>query len=777
MIHPASKCRKPRIPLHMPLRMPLRILFLFLLARSRLFGAESPFACAFFCAAMSTHSPPLPLLAGCAAAALVPPFSAGTVLSFFSCALAAAFHGLCRLIFGIRIPRRDDACALIACFSQLLPALILSGGLTYNVLSALLNALCAAALAPALCSALLVKPSRRLLLHEEQLSCALTALLLLISLCAVPRAGTFLSRTAAALMTLILSFCGCGMGALAGVGAGSALRIGGADPFIGAALSLSGVLAGCVREAPRPLACLAFASANLLSASWGLGYSPAALEIPVLLTACLLYCLIPLPLLRRIRLQTAPRPSRIDPERLAVRIRRKAARRLGEIGGIFGELADGYGEASHLPTEGQLIARMKHTLCSDCEHFADCRSKGNDSPALRLCRQAAQTVLTCTDETNASLPDELISLCRRPRLAKERLLPLLKQLAKDRREHLKRGESRSLTARQFREAQNILESLSTRLNSEICLNGECARIARAALDRAGIRCRDVLAVLDDRIEIVCTLREGTWDGRRARLAADLLSGETGIPFTPLLNHGRIMSECELYLVQCPALTARFFAASMPMEDGMPCGDAHTVQQLPDGRFIAALSDGMGSGEEAARESRRCICLLRKFVSAGIDRDAALTAVNQLMMMCSGDEMFATADLCIINLYSGIASFSKLGACRSFLLQEKGIRQIAGGRLPLGILDRVDAASASAEVFPGDLLIMISDGVADEMKDGQITDLLAMLPSLRTCSPKEAVERILDRASHRDGTHRSDDMTVIAVRILERKPPKGVDQTT
>jgi len=742
------------------------MLIMALLSGARLWGELSPFAPAFLCAALSRGVPGAPLLAGCMLGALWNTQTLPDIAVPLSCLTACLTHRLVRLLekrLSFRTPP-DGLCIIEAMLSAMLPALIFSGGLSYNIVTGGLNALAAGMLAPALVSGLSIRRSRRQLLPEEQLSAALLTLLGLISLCPLPRIGSFLSQTGAVLLSLIGSFAGCGMGALAGIASGSALALSGSDPFIGSSLCLCGLLAGCMREVNRPTACVVFAASSMLTVTWGLGYTLGIIEPYCLLCGSILYCLIPKKQLVRLRGWMAPRLPGADPEHLAVRVRRKAGRRLAQVSSVFGELADGCGEQTVLPDEKQLIDRLRNALCKGCSGYAECW-KGDDTRAGRLmCRMAAQALCAREVTPASALPPELLRHCRRSAHIDRRITPLLQSLSRERNERFKRGEARSLMAHQFREAQNILDSLSTQLCSPICLNREYALMAQSALERAGIRCREVLALLDDRMEIVCVLREGAWNPQRAKEAARILTEETGVPFLPLPGHGRVIGECELYLVQSPALSARFACAARPREDGAPCGDSHMAALLSDGRFIAAISDGMGSGEEAARESGRCISLLRKFVTAGVDRDAALTAVNQLLLMRGGEDMFATADLCVIDLYSGMACLSKLGACRSFLLQEKGIRQISGGRLPLGILDHVEPAVHKLEVFPGDLLIMISDGIADELREGQTEALCELLPSLRDASPEEAAEQIIRWAEERDAPLRHDDMTVIAVRL-------------
>jgi len=743
-------------------------LLLLALARAELSEGFAPFAAACFSAGLRQGLNPFSMLIGCALGSLAFGASEANFIPPAACALVFLSSASERLMSRKSLNKEgvlDVLTAAYAGISVLLPGLLLSGGILYNLITAALNSMVAALMAPALVSGLGVRPSRRLLMPEEQLSLALLSLLILMGLRAFPFFGNFLAYAAAALLTLCFSYSGAGMGAMAGLAAGAALSLGGGSPFDGAALGLCGLLAGCVKKLPRGAACVMLALGNTLTLPSGVGYSLGALDFPPLLAACLLYCSLPLPVLKRLKGWIAPVHPQTDPERLAVQLRRRAGERLGGLSGVFGELADGYGENDSLPGEQQIVATMRRALCDGCESYADCWMGDEPKAGRLMCRMAAEA-LSGKEITRAQeLPPDLLRHCKRSGQIDRRALPVLTELAARRRDELKRSEARTLMGRQFRQAQRIIDALSTQMNGISCVRPEYAALARAALDRAGLRTRSVTAVLDGRLEITCMLRDGIWNAESARYVAALLSDELGLPLSPVLKRGQTPDECELRLMQAPALTASIGAAGRSAEDGTPCGDSFAAQLLPDGRLIAAISDGMGHGEAAEKESRRCISLLGKFVGAGVDRDAALTAVNALMMMKSGEDMFATADLCVVDLYSGVASFSKLGACRSFILREKGITQIAGGRLPLGILDQVEPACSQAEVHPGDMIVMFSDGIADEMKEGQIDALTGLMKQVRRLKPNEAAEEILTWALKRGGAR--DDMTVLTVRILAR----------
>ena len=743
---------------------------MYLAGRAQLVGEISPFAPAVMAAGMRAGWNPWAMLTGAAAGALIQGGGAAWT-AFFACTAAwgvmRAAEWAGRRAAGISGMRDFVSCAAAGA-GLLMAGLPGSGGIPLNVLTTVLCSAVSMLLAPALTSGLGVRPSRQRLMPEEQLSVSLLLMILLIGLRSAPYAGKFLSQSAAALTVLAFSGAGAAMGALSGLAAGTALTLGGSDPFMGSALGVCGLLAGCVKGLPRAGAGLAFALGNLLTVSWGVGYTTGAVETAPLLTGCALYCLIPGRQLAALRGWMRGWTLTADPESAAVRMRRKAGRRLNEISDIFGELADGYGEEAALPGEQQIISKVRHALCDGCEGYADCWLGEEPRAGRLMCRMAAEA-LTGKEITPArDLPPDLIRHCRRSAQIDRRAVPLLSALAEERRNALKRGEARSLMGRQFREAQRLLDSVSTQLMGGACVNREYAELVRAALDRAGVEAGAITAILDDWLEIVCAVKDKPWNAEAAKKAAALLSDELGVPFSPVLARGEAMNECELRIRQAPALTAAFASVSCPAEDGTECGDSHIVQILPDGRLIAALSDGMGHGERAAAESRRCVSLLRKFVSAGVERDAALTAVNSLLLLRGGEEMFATADLCVVDLYSGAACMSKLGACRSYIVSERGIRTVAGGRLPLGILDRVEPATEKRDVHPGDLLIMVSDGVADGMKEGQEDALLRELPRVRHMRPEDAANHLIGWARKRDAGKERDDMTVIAVRILARR---------
>lgn len=744
---------------------------LFLFARARLFGELTPLAPACFSAGLTCGWKAAPMLLGCAFGALTYGSAAFDLTPLTSCVVVFFFYIVARFFEKKRempVGKADFLSGAAAGISLLANGLLLSNGLYYNLIYSFLNAAVSALIAPAMRSAMEVTKDRTTLMRDEQLSLSLFAAFLLTGIRALPIQGEWLAQTAAVSITLLFSGKGCGMGALAGLVSGAALTLGGSGPFFGSTLGLCGVLAGCVKGKNRLLGCVAFAAGSLFTVSAGIGYSLGSLKTAAVASGGVLWCLAPVRMVERLHEWMEPGQMQMDPEGMATRVRRKAARRLGELSEVFGELADGYADEAALPSEKQMISEAREKLCAGCGGYEACW-KGEEGKAGRLiCRMAAEAFAGRKITRVCDLPPDWIRHCRRSGQMNQKLIPWLENLSEKRNKALKNGEVRDLMSRQFRQAQRILDGVATQMKGGVCLNGEYARIACAALEKAGIEAQETTAVLDDRLEIVCVLKSGRWNEKTARKAAALLGDELGLPMSPVMKNGRVPGECELRLVQMPGMTAIFGEASASAKPGVPSGDSSLIRVMSDGRMLAFLSDGMGSGEEAARESGKCISLLRKFVGAGVEREAALSAVNSLLVLRGREEMFATADVCVVDLYTGEAEFSKLGATRSFILTDREIQRIQGGKLPMGILDKVEPAAQRTEVRPGDMIVMISDGIADELKEGQMEELEKELVRVRHMKPEDAARHILVYAREREKNGEPDDMTVLAIRILARK---------
>ena len=748
------------------------------LSSSRLMSELSPFAVACFAAALDCGWPPLPMLAGCLLHALAAGWSLPALTVPAGCLLVWGLRALAgRFLNNIAAPEsesgkgrrarrkaavqknglREVLVAAQAGLGVLAPGLIVSGGLTFNGIMAMLSAVIAALLAPAVQPALALRPlSRKGYLSEERLSAALMALMLLIALGSSPFCGLFLAPCAAVLLTLVCASQGAGAGAAGGVACAAALALGTGLAPAGQALALGGLLAGCVMNLPRPAAALALMLGNALALTQGVGFTPGRIELAPLLLGCALYCAFPASWLSAAARLIRPQAAETD----SLPARRACSQRLNRLARVFETLSDGYRAESPLPDEGEMIAQLRRRLCEGCAGYAACWS-GDCPEAGRLMCRLISEALSGRCQPLSERPPELVRHCRRSAQIDRRLGAALLEVAERCRTARERGSMKAVVSGQLRQAAAFLDEMSRAVSRTDDVDPTLSARCAAALEQAHCPAQRVASGGDGR-DVLATLEKSVWTKERAQTAERALSRALGRRMVALRPYGQL----SLRFLAAPPLHIRAGLSVSPLRPNQPCGDTAHIGLLPDGRLLAVLSDGMGSGERAAAESRRTIRLIRTFLEAGLDSARSLEAINALLQLQMG-ELFATVDLCLIDLQSGEVSLSKLGACSSLLLSGGRTRILPGGHLPIGILEKITPGEQRFVMRPGDTLILCSDGVADDLREGQAAWLAERALAFRMQPPQSMAQSLRQAAVERQGGAPADDMSVIVLRIDRR----------
>lgn len=171
---------------------------------------------------------------------------------------------------------------------------------------------------------------------------------------------------------------------------------------------------------------------------------------------------------------------------------------------------------------------------------------------------------------------------------------------------------------------------------------------------------------------------------------------------------------------------RVGAALRPKAGESACGDTVVSFETETGLLCLLLADGMGCGEAARKESTLACRLVRQFLEAGIEPEAALKTLNAAMSLRSAETgSFTTIDLLTCRPDTGEAAFYKFGAAPSYLKKGGNVRRITGGTLPAGLRSTPAAPDVTrVTLAPGSFAVLISDGVADPGRDEWLQDLLA-----------------------------------------------------
>ena len=174
-----------------------------------------------------------------------------------------------------------------------------------------------------------------------------------------------------------------------------------------------------------------------------------------------------------------------------------------------------------------------------------------------------------------------------------------------------------------------------------------------------------------------------------------------------------------------------------------------------------IADGMGSGNRAALESSMACSIVSKLIRAGADGVTALRLVNSLLISKSTDEVFTTADMLRVDLFTGKADFYKAGAAQSFVRTGGTVSTVENSALPLGIIPSAEFTPFSVRLSDGDSAAIFSDGIPE-----------TSFPKLRELllsdgySPSRCADTVIELDKPQKGVFNdfSDDRTIIVLKL-------------
>ena len=225
----------------------------------------------------------------------------------------------------------------------------------------------------------------------------------------------------------------------------------------------------------------------------------------------------------------------------------------------------------------------------------------------------------------------------------------------------------------------------------------------------------------------------------------------------LINQRREGSENVFEMEALQGLTARMVRVSLPEDEASACGDETGELRMPSGRVVYAVSDGMGSGEEASRESRAAIDLLFDQYRLGVEKELIYENVNRLLIARGEKEIYATLDAASIDLTTGEAEMVKFGAPPTCLVRGGNVRTLSGEALPCGIVDEARPFIRRIRLRQRDRLVFCTDGVYDLLGK----DMEAELKKGSNQPLDRMAEAVLMAAK---GKGQRDDMTVMVVEV-------------
>ena len=204
------------------------------------------------------------------------------------------------------------------------------------------------------------------------------------------------------------------------------------------------------------------------------------------------------------------------------------------------------------------------------------------------------------------------------------------------------------------------------------------------------------------------------------------------------------------------------------------GDNFSMIELPGGKQGIILSDGMGAGEGANRESTMVVEVLEELLEAGFPKETAFQMLNTALVIGREEIRFSTVDMSLFDLYTGKCQLVKAGASTTFLKRGNRVEGFRSTSLPLGVVAKLELEQVELELEDGDMLIMVTDGVLDALPVGEQDLLMKMiLEGTDLQNPKEMAHHVLEQVLECLGEVPLDDMTVLVVSIWSLEKTKKI----
>lgn len=608
---------------------------------------------------------------------------------------------------------------------------------------------------------------------EEVISIAIIVCLMIAGIGGITIAGIGIRNIASLATVISIAYIGgAANGAAIGIAMGVVVGITSGNMISGIGLYGSiGLMVGLFKETGKVFSFLSSIMVYLILSLYSQGlHMEGIIEI---LVGGMIFLIIPKKIFNGLEVEMCQetKVDTINEEHLS-QVKNEFSRKVQGFGNALDMLATSLNSISdnnklqYKNRSTALVENLADRVCSVCTDCNKCWER-----EFNQTYTAFQELLKGREEGRQNFPIELEKKC----IGKSELIrnseEILNILNANEITRRKLEEGRKLVATHIRNVSDNLDNMVSDFKRDVTWCSELERIIRKELNKNSIKYKEIFCFTDKggRMNIKVSMENcscGTYCIKNILpvvnelVRTPMMISEEGCRIQP--NN----KDCAIFLKEMPRYKVVSYAGMRVKEGEQQTGDTYSFGRLEGGQYITLLSDGMGSGPEAGKESKITVDLVEKFIEEGFGVETALNTVNSIMSMkFEEDEKFSTLDLNTIDLYTGKASFYKVGAAASFIKRGNKIKKISSNMPPFGLVDKVEIESTEERIKNGDIIITLSDGVLDVDKKGVgdskwLEDYLVKKGS----DPKELVLDILEYSKEINNGTIKDDMTIVVSKV-------------
>lgn len=208
--------------------------------------------------------------------------------------------------------------------------------------------------------------------------------------------------------------------------------------------------------------------------------------------------------------------------------------------------------------------------------------------------------------------------------------------------------------------------------------------------------------------------------------------------------------------------------STPLKEGDLNGDSFSMGKVREGRFVCMISDGMGTGINANKESRKIIEVMEELLSTGISEDQSIQLLRSIKALRPEKENYATLDFFQLDLFAGIGTFFKMGACPCILKRKDKVEIVQMETIPINLLFQQEHFPFYRKKMESeDVLVMLSDGTIDGFSENGLEIIVQSLKEMDVVRPQAIADGLYEKITKTKGFTKKDDITIMTLGIFDR----------
>lgn len=475
----------------------------------------------------------------------------------------------------------------------------------------------------------------------------------------------------------------------------------------------------------------------------------------MLAAGALLFCILPRRAVKKVRdYFDYESSSHIALRHYVNRCKYDAGNRMLAVASVFDETARLMSVmGSPRPDYAGMGYSLSDRVCPYCPKNSECDRAAREQAFTLLAERAQSGRAILSD-----LPEFFTASCARA----GEVIAESSAITDGARERLKEKESedkaKAIVTERLTAVKDVLEELGRSEALPVGFDATAEKRIIFELCSSGVECADVFVTRD---AVTAVVRSSTVSHEKIRRAVSVcLKCRYEVV---AIEKTQAAGWSVATLKRRPMYEAVYARAGVSKNKNGVSGDSYTFKRIGD-RFLAALLDGMGSGESAGESSGAAVELIECFYRAGFDSASVIAGVNRFLKLPTA-ENYSAADVAVCDLDTATVDIIKIGAPPCYIKTTDTVLKIEGSSLPIGVLDEMRPYIVSKKLYPGQMLILVTDGIADCF-DGD--ELPSFINGLSAFNPESAVTEIVSRALKLSGDVPKDDMTAIAFRLYEKK---------